>query len=228
MAIFYGVGVGSGDPELLTLKAVRIIRECEVIAVATKQVQNSVAYQIVEQVVPEISNKELLGISMPMTKQEEELKEAHKKGADLIAAKLAEGKNIAFLTLGDPTIFSTYTYLQEIVKKQGLETRIVNGIASFLSAASLLNTKLIEREEMFHIIPSTYGFSEAIHLKGTKVFMKAGGVLEELKKELEESGQKVFFIENCGMERERVLEGVYNIPDEAGYYSMVVAFEKEF
>lgn len=78
---------------------------------------------------------------------------------------------------------------------------------------------------MLHIIPSTYGISEAMDLKGTKVFMKAGKQLEEIKKYFSESDKEIYFIENCGMENEKILAGVNNMPDIAGYYSMVIVSE---
>ena len=83
--IVYGVGVGPGDPELMTLKAVRLIRENDVIAVSGRDVRSSVAYQIAVQAVPELAEKELVPIDMPMTKDSEKLKEAHQNGARIIS-----------------------------------------------------------------------------------------------------------------------------------------------
>lgn len=227
MAKLYGVGIGSGDPELMTLKAVRIIKECDVIAVPVSfnNTENSVAYKITVQSVPEISNKEIIGISMPMIKDEQALEIIHKEGATEIINKLNENKNVAFLTLGDPTIFSTFTYIQDILKTKGYETEIVSGIASFLSVAARLNTKLVIKDEELHIIPASFGMEDAKLLNGTKVFMKAGKRLPEIKSAFLNSNSSAFFIENCGMENERVIEGIGNMPDEAGYYSIVVVFE---
>lgn len=231
MAVFYGIGVGPGDPELMTLKAVRIIKECDVIAVPSKEVSDSVAYNIALDAVPELADKEVVGIKMPMTKDPDTLRKAHTEAAETITDILDSGKSIAFLTLGDPTIYSTYTYIEETVCEKGYATEIVNGIASFLFAAARINKTLVERDEMLHVIPSTYGVSDALKLSGTKVFMKAGNMLEEIRQELrqikENKGidKKVFFIENCGMEKERIIEDVELIPDKAGYYSMVIVFD---
>lgn len=224
MSTLYGVGVGSGDPELLTLKAVKILTECDVIAVPSENLNNSVAYGIIKKVMPEISEKEIIGLSMPMIKSEQELNNAHQMGTDLIVSYLSQNKSVAFITLGDPSIYSTFTYIQNLVKSRGFETEIVNGISSFLSVASVLNTSLVSKDESLHIIPSNYGIEEALQLSGTIIFMKAGNMLDKIKDALRRTERKVFFIENCGMENEMVIEGVDNFPDKAGYFSIVVVF----
>ena len=110
----YGVGVGPGDPELMTLKAVRMIRENEIIAVPGADVKETVAYKIAVQAVPELADKELLPIYMPMTHDAKELEEKHAKGAKTLEACLDQGKNVVFLTLGDPCVYSTFSYLQHV------------------------------------------------------------------------------------------------------------------
>ena len=109
--ILYGVGVGPGDPELMTLKAVRLIKENDIIAVPGADVRETVAYKIAVQAVPELADKELLPIYMPMTHDKAELELNHEKGAKTLEATLDTGKNVVFLTLGDPTIYSTFTYV---------------------------------------------------------------------------------------------------------------------
>lgn len=225
MAKLYGVGVGSGDPELLTLKAVRLIHESDVIAVPSETAEDAVAYRIVKKVIPEIAEKEILGIKMPMIKDKKELKTMHEQAARRIIDKLDAGKQVTFLTLGDPTIYSTFAYIQDIVKKEGYETELVNGIASFLSASARINRRLVLRDEELHIIPATYGIHEALALKGTKVFMKAGKRMREVKELIVGSGQKAYFIENCGMENERIIEDVTQMPDCAGYYSLLIVYD---
>ena len=98
--ILYGVGVGPGDPELMTLKAVRLIKENDIIAVPGAEVRETVAYKIAVQAVPELADKELLPIYMPMTHDKAELELNHEKGAKALEAALDTGKNVVFLTLG--------------------------------------------------------------------------------------------------------------------------------
>ena len=127
--------------------------------------------------------------------------------------------------MGDPTIYSTFAYIQDIVKKEGYETELINGIASFLSASARINRRLVLRDEELHVIPATYGIHDALALRGTKVFMKAGKRLKEVKELVMKSGQKAYFIENCGMENERIIEDVTQMPDCAGYYSLLILYE---
>ncbi|MDD2979655.1 MAG: precorrin-2 C(20)-methyltransferase [Hespellia sp.] len=221
-----GVGVGPGDPELLTLKAVRIIKECDVAAVPVKEVSESVAYQIARGAVPELENKEVLAIDMPMTKDKEVLHASHMAGADQLEAMIKNGKKIAFLTLGDPTVYSTYLYLHKEIKRRGYETEIISGIPSFCAVAAKLNEGLVERAEQLHVIPASYHLEEALSLPGTKVLMKAGKKIAKVKQAVLAHDEDVMMIENCGMENEKIYTGAEEIPDSAGYYSLIIVKDK--
>ena len=109
----YGLGVGPGDPELLTLKALRLIRENEVIAVPGNDIYASVAYQIVKGVYDKLDSKHLIPVAMPMTKDKAVLEANHQKAAEDVENYLKQGKNVVFLTLGDPTVYSTYLYVHK-------------------------------------------------------------------------------------------------------------------
>lgn len=222
----YGIGVGPGDPELLTLKAVRIIKECQVIGVPVEEKEKSVAYQIVKQVVENLEEKTIIAIPMPMTKDQEKLKASHHAGAKVITECLDNHQNVAFLTLGDPTVYSTYLYLHKIVTDKGYDTEIVSGVPSFCAVAARLNEGLVEKSEMLHVIPSSYGIEEGLKLKGTKVLMKAGKKLKEVKEQLEKTDCKVSMIENCGMKDEKIYRTAEEINDKAGYYSLIIVKEK--
>ncbi len=138
----YGLGVGPGDPELLTLKALRRIKESEIIAVPGKKKEESVAYKIARQAYPQIENKEVLPIDFPMTKDSERLEESHRLGASQIAEKLREGKSVAFLTLGDPTVYATYLYVHKRILAMGFEAEIVSGITSFCAVAARIEHRI--------------------------------------------------------------------------------------
>ncbi len=224
--IFYGVGVGPGDPELLTCKALRIMREADVLAVPGEKKEASVAYQIACQADPGVADKECLCMPMPMTKDKQKLGASHAAGAQQICDQLAAGKSVAFLTLGDPTIYSTYLYLQRRVQQAGYGTQIISGVASFLAAAAAFDIGLVERSEQLHIVPSTYGVDQALELPGTKVLMKAGKQLGRVKEAVRQTRADVYMIENCGMEGERILHGVDAIPDDSGYYSLIIVKER--
>lgn len=131
----YGLGVGPGDPELLTIKALRLIKENEVIAVPGNVVSESVAYKIVKGVYEELDTKNLIPVAMPMTKDKAELEANHKKAADDVEAYLKQGKNVVFLTLGDPAVYSTYLYVHKRILDRGYEAEIVSGITSFCAVS---------------------------------------------------------------------------------------------
>lgn len=231
----YGIGVGPGDPELMTLKAVRLIRECPAIAVPGKKKEDTLAYRIALGAVPELSEKLCLEIDMPMIKEKEKLRESHRLGAEKIAAVLAEGKDVAFLTLGDTTIYSTFGYMEKLISIAGYETEFISGVPSFCAAAARLGISLGEREEQIHIIPANYEMEAAAGLPGTKVFMKSGkklGKLKELIKDQSREEKKklqklpeLYMAENCTMETEKLYRGIEEMPESGSYYSLVIMKE---
>ena len=218
----YGVGVGPGDPELLTLKALRLIKEAPVIAVPGTVPENTVAYKIVVQAYPALAEKELLPIDMPMTKDHAKLRESHERGAKAVAAVLDQGKDVVFLTLGDTTVYSTYLYVHHRVEEMGYATEIVSGITSFCAVAARLNIGLVEKHEELHVIPASYQIEEALQLPGTKVLMKAGKKMAEVKATIKRLGASAVMIENCGMPNEKIYISVDEIPEDAGYYSLII------
>ncbi len=240
--ILYGIGTGPGDAELMTLKAVKCLKQVDIIALpisdktfqktvagkpqdlgtAEKYIQNATAFQIAYQNAPEMLQKEFLLLPMPMMKEKETLKKIHDEAAEAVAKKLLEGKNIGFLTLGDPTIYSTYLYIHNRIVAKGLMAEIINGIPSFCAAAAKLNTGLVENKDMLHIFPASYGIQELEQYPGTKVLMKSGKKLSKVREELAKKKQNAMMVENCGMVGEKVYKDVSEIPDTGSYYSLIV------
>ena len=223
--IAYGVGVGPGDPELMTLKAIRLIRENDVIAVPDKVPEQSVAYKIAAAVVPELKDKELLPVYMPMIKDRELIDREHKKAAKLLESYLEQGKNVVYITLGDPTVYCTFTYIQHYLEADGYSVELVSGISSFCAAAARLNLPLVEWNEQLHVLPAVHKLGDALSLPGNYVLMKSASQMKTVKEMLRKSGRKVAMVENCGMENERVYRSVDEIPDDAGYFSLIIAKE---
>ncbi len=224
--IAYGVGVGPGDPELMTLKAIRLIKENNIIALPGEDPQQSVAYQIAVQAVPELAAKELVPIYMPMTHDAKALHESHRYGAGLIEQYLDEGKNVVFLTLGDVSIFCTFTYLQAILEEDGYQTELTSGIPSFCAAAARLGIPISEWNEPVHIIPAMHKLDETLP-EGTCIIMKSGSHMKDVKEMLRASGKCVYMAENCGMPGEKLYHDLVDIPDDSSYFSLIIAKDKE-
>lgn len=218
----YGIGVGPGDPELVTLKAVRVMGECHVIAIPGKNPRESVAYEIARGACPKIDEKEKLYVETPMTKDAAILEQGYQAAADSIEELLESGKNVGMLTLGDPTIYSTYIYIHRIIKEKGFETEIISGVTSVCAVAAKLGDSLVDRHQKLHIIPASYQVEEALELEGTKVLMKAGSQLSKVNQILQNSQGSASMIENCGMEQERIYRNREEFPQEGSYYSIMV------
>lgn len=218
----YGIGVGPGDPELLTLKAYRIMNECDVIAIPSEDKDTCTAYLIAVQSVPQLAYMEILPVNMPMTKDKDVLYLSHEKGATDVIELLNREKNVGFLTLGDPTVYSTYMYIHNRVNLRGYETEIINGIPSFCAVAATLGISLAENKEQVHIFPASYELADALNLQGTKIFMKMGKKLREVKSKIKEAKLEAYMVENCGMENEEIYKTMEEFPEEAGYYSLII------
>ena len=244
---FYVVGTGPGDPELLTMKAVRIIRECDIIAIPVsgadfvgtcyeeeggligkeELLSRCTAWNIVKQAVPEVKKKSKLYLAMPMMKEKEALKQIHDEDADALEGYLKEGKDIAFITLGDPSVYSTVMYIHCRLKERGYKTILIPGVPSFCAAAACLDTEIAKNKEEIHIIPASYEVEEGLTLPGTKILMKAGKKIPLVKEEVKRRGLDILMVENCGMPDERVYKDVDEIPDEASYYSLIIVKEEK-
>lgn len=227
----YGVSVGPGDPELMTIKAVRIIRQADVIAIPHGKKESCAAYQIALQAVPEIEKKECLMISMPMTKDSSLLKESRLNGAKKILSVLVEGKDVALLTLGDISIYSTGWYLycktRELSRElpNGAEGELIGGVPSFCAAAQRLERALICGEEELHILPASYSaeqIEQGLLLPGVKVLMKAGKQISAVKKLIQDKNLPVCAVSRCGMEGEKVYWSAEEIEEDAGYYLLIL------
>ncbi|MBR0365293.1 MAG: precorrin-2 C(20)-methyltransferase, partial [Clostridia bacterium] len=187
--IAYGVGVGPGDPELMTLKAIRLIKETDVIAVPGADAKEAVAYKIAVQNVPELEKKELVPLYMPMIKDRAAIKAEHRRCADTIEEYLDRGVNVVYITLGDPTIYCTFSYLQHILEADGYTVELVSGISSFCAAAARMNTPLAEWDEQLHIIPAVHMTEADLSYPGNYVLMKSASHIKEVKALLRKSGK---------------------------------------
>lgn len=246
---FIGAGVGPGDPELITVKAVRAIERCSVIAVpvsdpalgepvylecsreVTKReegyLNGCAAYRIAEKAASKIREKGILFLPMPMIKDREKLKEIHDADAEAVAKIMENGKDVIFLTIGDPTVYSTCMYVHKRLKRAGYSTELIPGVTSFCAAAARMDMALAENREEIHILPASYGVGDSLELPGTKVLMKAGKKMPEVQREVKKRNQSAYMVENCGLENEKIYLSVEEMPESAGYYSLLVVKEEK-
>ncbi|MDU4892120.1 MAG: precorrin-2 C(20)-methyltransferase [Clostridium sp.] len=219
--ILYGVGVGPGDKKFLTLAAVDTLRKADIIAVPDTGGEKT-AMNIVAEF---IEGKEILYCDMPMTRDAERLKAGHNSSADAIIKRLDEGLNVAFITLGDPCVYSTYMYVHRIVLAKGYDAEIISGVTSFCAAAAALNISLCDGADALHIIPASYeGTDELLKLQGNKVLMKSGKSLGKVKNSLRELGydNSSQMVECCAMANEKTYKSLSEIPDESSYFSIII------
>ena len=182
----YGVGLGPGDPELMTRKAERIIRQSPVLAVPDKGRGEKTALAIAGELA---EGKKLLTCAAPMVRDEGALDSAYEANADAVCAALDAGKDVAFLTLGDPTVYATYIYLHKKVVSRGYEAEIVPGVPSFCAVAARLGAALCEKSERLLIVPASHGdMDDCLDLDANLVFMKAGKEIGALKETLASHG----------------------------------------
>jgi precorrin-2/cobalt-factor-2 C20-methyltransferase len=211
----YAVGVGPGDPELMTLKAIKTIKNVDCIACPASHGGPGTAFGIAKEACPEIISKELLLLEFPMRR--DDLDHAHQMAAEQIINCLSLGKDVAFLTLGDPGFYSTFYYVAGIISGQGYEIEIISGITSFSTAAARLKLPLSLGDGSVMITSGEFR-----EFEGTLVILKAGSRLKEFKEKAAVCGKDVYLVENCGMTDEKAYYDTDSIPDEAGYFSLVI------
>ena len=201
---FYGIGVGPGAPDLLTVRAVAILKTVDVVCVPRSGADNdSVALKVAGPHIP--AGAEVIEVSTPMTRDRSVLEAEWRKGAEAIAAHLTAGRNVAFITIGDAMLFSTYTYLLRHVRAVLPAAKIesVPGVTSFAGAAAHLNLALAEGTEKLAIVPAVDD-PEALRplLAGCEsaVLMKVAGQYEGIVAVLEDMGlkDKAVFVSKLG------------------------------
>ncbi len=221
---FYGVSVGPGDPELLTLKAVLAIERCHVIASPATKGDNMLALSIAKGAV-DMKDKEILPLEFLMTRDKTAQGERHNELALLIMDKLDEGKDVAMLNLGDASIFSTFSYILKIIEGRGYDSEVIPGVTSFCAIAAKLKTSLTTMNEPLNIIPASHGCTEeALKMRVSKVLMKAGKGLGEVKTALKSAGlyEKASLISDCGLPSERICNSLDIAEDDMGYFATII------
>ena len=229
----YGVGLGPGDPELLTLKAKKILIKVDIIFVpkASKN-KDSLAQHILERVLPE--KRHLEQLIFPMTRDKKILKKFWNEAAEKVIKIIDQGKQVAFVTIGDPFIYSTYSYLLKCVKSKrpDIPVETIPGISAMNLVASLVETPLVEGNEKLALLPLPEDLDrlKEIFCKfDTTVLMKIGKRLRPLIAFLKKMGleNSAFFVSHAGYPDQYIAKGVSYLSEEAsGYLSVLIVKRK--
>lgn len=230
MAKIYAVGVGPGDPELITRKAERIIREARVICSPTVSADSaSYALSIVSELI-DPSRQEILSQVFPMMKKGEELDAAWQEAAAQVTGRVDKGLDVVFITIGDPMLYSTFLYIHRIIRdsRPDIPIEIVPGITSINAAAAAAVLPLGMAGERIAILPATYEdyelrktlkeFDTVVLMKVSRVFDRVYALLQELG--LTDSG---VFIRRVGSSREEVISDLESLlGKQLDYLSMLI------
>jgi precorrin-2/cobalt-factor-2 C20-methyltransferase len=233
----YVVGVGPGDPELLTLKAVRVLKQVPCLCVPKgREEGSSLALSIVEGTV-DLKGKEIIEAFFPMKKTKSGIPEA--KDGELedrwnetvvnINKRLKQGIDVAFITIGDPTIYSTFFYLHDrlLALTPGMHIEIIPGVSSITAAAARAGLSLGLADEKIAVLPATYigDLRRMISEFDTIVLMKVYRVFDEIVKSLTEAGlaENATYISRAGMSEEAVIRNLKNVKKEdLNYFSLII------
>ena len=194
MSELTGIGVGPGDPELLTVKAVKAIHNADVIMCpASSQDRPSIALSVVSSIIDKSKNQKIVKLIFPMTKDKKILEQAWKKNAIIMANSVTSGNNVVYLTVGDPYLYSTWIYMYKDISENHPEIKInvIPGIVSMFTFASKVGVSIAEGAEKVAIIPSCYDLSSVKEIAKnaeTMVFLKDGRYFDNVIKVLRESG----------------------------------------
>ncbi len=222
MAKLYGVGVGPGDSELMTLKAVKILESADVVAVPVTG-STRTAFDIAKEY---IDKNKVMECFIPMTRDKTALDAAYGKVIKDIEKQLSAGKSVAFITLGDPAVYSTYTRIGAAAAADGFETEMIPAVTSFCAAAAKFNAPLCEGSKPLFVIPADCAdISILLKLDGKKAIMKAGGKFGEIKSLLNENGllDTAKMAEKCGMDGEMLYTDLSFADENKSYFSVIIA-----
>ena len=224
----FGIGVGPGDPDLITLKAVKAIGQVDVIfAAASTDNDHSIALSIVRPHLPD--GVRVVTLGFPMTHKRAALEQAWEENAALVAETVEAGESAAFLTLGDPLTYSTFGYLLRALRRRwsDLPVVVIPGVTSYQAAAARTETVLSEARESLLVIS---GICDAQRLRAllentdNAAILKAYRNLPVIRRTLAEMDltENVTFVSRLGLEDEMIVEDADAIPDDPNYLSLLL------
>ena len=220
----YGVSVGPGDPELMTLKAASILQRCDVIAAPRTVGGRALALEIAAGAV-DLSGKQIEYLDFLMTRDPAALDARHAALATGLAAYLDAGRDVAMLNLGDASLYGSWNYLCRRLLAQGYAVETVPGVTSFCACAAVLNRSLTEMGSPLHIFPAAVpNLAETLGLPGGKVLMKPARDISETAHAIHAQGlsEKAAAVCDCGLPTQRVFTDLNQLPEEPGYFTTIL------
>jgi len=194
MSGLIGIGVGPGDPDLLTVKAVKAIQNADIIMCpASKEDRPSIAYSVISSLIDKSKNQEIIKLIFPMTKDKDILEQSWKKNAKIMAETVLSGKNVVYITVGDPFLYSTWIYMHRELKEKypDMSINVIPGIVSMFTFASKVGVSIAEGAEKVAIIPSCYDLSSVKEIaknSESMIFLKDGRYFDQVIEVLKASG----------------------------------------
>ena len=227
----YGIGVGPGNPDLMTLRAKELLEKAQVIAYPVKKLgEEGVALNIISQRV-DVKGKEVVELLFSMNPDDEVRKKCRAEAMEKICGLLDQGKDIAMVTLGDVSVYSTYMYIDRDIQKRGYETEVVPGIPSFCHGAALARLPLMIGEESVAVVSLAKRNNEnaerVLDAVDNLVIMKAFASIPAIVEMLNKRNiplENATVMSNIGMEDEYL--GPLDPNHEYGYFTTVLIKKK--
>jgi precorrin-2/cobalt-factor-2 C20-methyltransferase len=232
----YGVGVGPGASDLVTLRALAVLGRVPVLALPRSSDWGvSRAWEIIAPVMGEVAAQERLFLTFPMSKTPERLRPAWDKAFTAIGARLEQGLDVAFVTEGDPSLFSTFIYLQQEAPRRwpGIAVEVIPGVSSIMAVPAVTGIPLADGQERIAILPATYGLDDLVDVLrafDTIVLMKIGPEMPRIIRVLEEEGllERAVYVSRATMREQRIVRDLRAVHAEHGdCFAMVVVARKE-
>ena len=220
---FYAVSVGPGDPELLTLQAVRTLERCAVIAAPQTASGHMLALDIARAAV-DLRGKKILPRAFSMSTDAGTREACWRAAADAVEAALDAGDDVALVNLGDVSLYATAYYILDLIRADGYVAVMLPGVTSICAVAARLGRSLTRMEEPVHILPGSADLADALRLPGTKVLMKSGRAIREAVDAIAQAGllDRAALVADCGLPTEQVCEDLRQLPEQLSYFATIL------
>lgn len=232
----YGVGLGPGAPDLITLRAIETLKKAQVLALPRSSDYGlSMAWKILEPTLGEIPGQERLFLTFPMNKDPERLRPAWDKAFLAIGERLERGLSVAFATEGDPSLYSTFIYLRREapVRWPGIRIEVVPGVSSIMAVPAVTGIPLADGQERIAILPANYGvedLTQVLDMFDTIILMKMGNEIPNVVEALERQGllDRAVYVSKATMPEQRIVRDIRTIQAERGdCFAMIIVSRKE-